>query len=198
MEGFVPFATALGLIAILELGDKTQLINVSLAMKSPWIPVLVGASMGLIAVTAIGAAIGGVLALSFGGWLTFIKVIGGIVFIILGVWSIVTWLRGEEKDEQEKKIGRGRGALGTAFFLNFLAEFGDKTQIAVIVLAATHSAPVSVFLGASLGLVLLVLLSVAIGAGLARILDIKLIKAVSAGLFILAGILIIVEALLGS
>ncbi len=198
MEGLVPFATALGLIAVLELGDKTQLINVSLAMENPWVAVLAGASAGLIAVTAIGAAIGGILAFSFSGWLTVIKVVGGIVFIVLGIWSIATWLRGEKEDQQEGATEKKRSVFGTAFFLNFLGEFGDKTQIAVVVLAAAHSAPLSVFLGASVGLVLLVLLSVAIGAGLAKILSIRFIKAMSAGLFILAGVLIIVEALLSS
>ena len=199
MEGFMPFVTAFGLIAIMELGDNTQLINVSLAMENPWLPVMVGASAGLIAVTAIGAAIGGILALSFGAWLTIIKVIGGIVFIVLGVWSIVASLRGDEEEEKDREGSKKKWNVpSTAFFLNFLAEFGDKTQIAVIVLAATHNAPLSVFLGASLGLVLLVLLSVAIGAGLARVLNIRLVKAVSAGLFILAGALIILEALINS
>ncbi len=196
MEGLVAFATALGLIALLELGDKTQLVTISLATKHPWREVLAGAALGLVAATAIGAAVGGVLAATLGAWLTYIKIGGGILFIVIGAWTVIQALRHHFREEPEEVAKERRSAFATAASFNFLAEFGDKTQIAVIVLAATNDAPVSVFLGGSAALALIALSSVVIGKGLARYLSEKWLRLVSTALFIVAGALLIVEAFL--
>ncbi len=194
MEGVVPFLTALGLIALLELGDKTQLVTISLATRHPWRDVLVGAVLGLVAATAVGAVVGGVLAATLGAWLTYIKIGGGILFIVIGVWTVAQAVRHHYQEEAEETVKEKRSAFATAASFNFLAEFGDKTQIAVIILAATYDAPVSVFLGGSVGLSLIAISSVVIGVGLARVLSEKWLRLVSTVLFILAGVLLIVEA----
>jgi putative Ca2+/H+ antiporter (TMEM165/GDT1 family) len=62
MVGLVPFAGALGLIIVLELGDKTQLATISLASRNPWPAVFFGAANGLVFMTAIGTAVGVLLA----------------------------------------------------------------------------------------------------------------------------------------
>ncbi len=196
MEGAVAFLSALGLIALLELGDKTQLVTISLATRHPWREILVGAVVGLVAATAIGAAVGGVLAATLGAWLTYIKIGGGILFILIGIGTVVQALRRHFQEEPEEAAKERRSAFTTAASFNFLAEFGDKTQIAVIVLAATYDAPVSVFLGGSAGLALIAVTSVVIGKGLARYLSEKWLRFVSTVLFILAGALLIVEAFL--
>lgn len=196
MEGIVPFVSALGLIALLELGDKTQLVTISLATRYPWAEVLAGAVIGLTATTAIGAAVGGVLAATLGSWLTYIKIGGGILFILIGAWTVVQALRHHFREEPPEAIKEKRSGFATALSFNFLAEFGDKTQIAVIILAATYDAPVSVFLGASGGLALIAVSSVVIGAGLARVLSEKWLRLISTVLFIVAGVLLIVEAFL--
>ncbi len=193
MEGIVAFVAALGLIALLELGDKTQLVTISLATHHPWRAVLAGAVLGLTAATAIGAAVGGVLAATLGAWLTYIKIGGGIVFILLGVWTVVQGLRHHFREESEEAKER-RSAFATAASFNFLAEFGDKTQIAVIILAASYDAPLSVFLGGSAGMSLVAVSSVVIGAGLARLLSERWLRLISTVLFIIAGVLLIVEA----
>ncbi len=193
MEGAVPFVAALGLIALLELGDKTQLVTISLATRHPWRDVLAGAVTGLVAATAIGAAIGGVLAATLSGWLPYIKIGGGILFILIGVWTVVQAVRHRHTDETEA-VQEKRSAFATAASFNFLAEFGDKTQIAVIILAASYAAPLSVFLGGSAGLSLIAVSSIAIGMGLSRVLSEKWLRFVSTALFILAGVLLIVEA----
>lgn len=196
MEGLVAFVSALGLIALLELGDKTQLVTISLATKHPWREVLAGAALGLIAATAIGAAVGGLLAATLGAWLTYIKIGGGVLFILIGVWTVVQALRHHFREEPQEVVKEKRSAFITALSFNFLAEFGDKTQIAVIILAATYDAPISVFLGGSAGLSLIAVSSVVIGAGLARVLSEKWLRLISTALFILAGVLLIVEAFL--
>ncbi len=196
MEGPVAFVSALGLIALLELGDKTQLVTISLATKHPWREVLAGAALGLIAATAIGAAVGGLLAATLGAWLTYIKIAGGVLFILIGVWTVVQALRHHFREEPQEVVKEKRSAFVTALSFNFLAEFGDKTQIAVIILAATYDAPISVFLGGSAGLSLIAVSSVVIGAGLARVLSEKWLRLISTALFILAGVLLIAEAFL--
>ncbi len=194
MEGVVPFASALGLIALLELGDKTQIVTISLATRHPWTGVLAGAVLGLVAATAIGAAVGGVLAATLGAWLTYIKIVGGILFIFIGVWTVVQAVRHHYREEPEETAKEKRSAFATAASFNFLAEFGDKTQIAVVILAATYDAPVSVFLGGSAGLALIAVSSVVIGSGLARVLSERWLRLISTVLFIVAGVLLIVEA----
>ncbi|OGS46014.1 MAG: hypothetical protein A3K66_04520 [Euryarchaeota archaeon RBG_16_67_27] len=191
MEGLLPFASALGLILVLELGDKTQLATISLATRHPWAPVLAGAATGLVLVTAIGAAIGGVLAAYLDAWLAPVKIAGGVLFILFGIWS---YLR---KEDDNTARGEPRGPYVTAFLVNFVAELGDKTQLAVIVLAASTAAPVSVFAGASLGLATIAALSVGIGAGLARVIEARWLRIASTVLFLAAGVLLIVEAILG-
>jgi len=196
MEGVVPFLSALGLIALLELGDKTQLVTISLATRHPWKDVLAGAVLGLVAATAVGAAVGGVLAATLGAWLTYIKIGGGILFILIGVWTIVQALRHHFQEEPEETVKEKRSAFATAASFSFLAEFGDKTQLAVIILAATYDAPISVFLGGSAGLSLIAVSSVVIGVGLARVLSEKWLRLIATVLFIVAGALLIIEAFL--
>lgn len=190
VEGLLAFAAALGLVLILELGDKTQLATISLATRAPWTRVLAGAAVGLVAVTAIGAAIGGLLAAYLEAWLGAIQIGGGVLFIGFGAW---TYLRREEEGGLRVV---GKGAFSTAFLLNFVAELGDKTQLAVVFLAAAYRAPASVFAGASLALVAIAATSVGIGSGLARVLQARSLRLASTALFIGAGALLILEAAL--
>ncbi len=189
VEGLLPFSVALGLVLLLELGDKSQLATISLVTRHPWAPVWAGASLGLVAVTAIGAALGAALALYLTAWMTAIRVAGGVVFIAFG---LVTYFR----RAAEAEVTTRRGAFTEAFTFNLLAELGDKTQLAVIVLAATAVAPISVFLGASLALVLMVTLSVVIGTSLARFLGRGWLRLLASGLFLVVGVYLILETLL--
>ncbi len=195
VEGITVLTETLLLVAVMELGDKTQIVTISLAARGPWALVLAGAAAGLVATTAIGAVIGGILAASLGPWLAYIKVGGGLLFIGLAIWSLVQAKLRPSGTEEESKAPSKHGAFGEAFLLNFLAEFGDKTQLAVIILAASYAAPVSVFLGASLALSAIALLSVVIGLGLARVLSERWLRVVSTALFLIAGVLLILEGL---
>lgn len=194
MESLLVFGTALGLVAVLEIGDKTQLVTISLAARHPWASVLAGAIVGLVAATAIGAAIGGLLATTLSPWLALVKAAGGILFIALGIRMIMQALRQDAKAPDGPIPKRIRSVFTqTAAFL-FLAEFGDKTQLAVIILAATSAAPVSVFAGASLAIALVALTSVVIGAGLSKVVAARWVERVSAALFVTAGVLLILDA----
>lgn len=191
MEGFVEFAAALGLVALLEVGDKTQFATISLAARHRWPPVLAGAALGLIVVTAIGAALGAALAGFFETWLWLIKIAGGAFSVAYGVWTYVRPAEAAREGGEEE-----RNAFVESFSLNFVAELGDKTQIAVILLAATMAAPVSVFVGGSLALVAIAVVSVAIGATIARYFPEKWTRLVASALFVATGIWFIVDGLL--
>jgi putative Ca2+/H+ antiporter (TMEM165/GDT1 family) len=195
MESLVVFGATLGLIALLEIGDKTQLITVSLASRHPWREVLAGAAIGLTAATAIGAAIGGVLAATLEEWLPYIKIGGGLLFIALGLWTVIQAVRRHAKAEAPEAIpSTARSAFLESTSLIFLAEFGDKTQVAVIILAATNVAPISVFAGASVAETAVAMTSVLIGATLTRFLTQRWLELVSTALFVIAGALLILEA----
>ncbi len=118
-----------------------------------------------------------------------IRVGGGVVFIAFG---LITYFR----REVEAEVSTRRNAFTEALTFNLLAELGDKTQLAVIILAATSVAPVSVFLGASLALVLMVTLSVVIGTSLAKFLGKEWLKLIASGRFLVVGVYLIVETLL--
>jgi putative Ca2+/H+ antiporter (TMEM165/GDT1 family) len=193
MEGLLPFAAALGLVALLEFGDKTQLATIALASRNPWLPVFAGSSAGLIAATSIGVVAGTVIATALSSWLLVVKVAAGAIFVVLGVRGL---LHREDEDEVEPAPAP-RGIFAQALTLNFFAEMGDKTQIAVIVLAASSAAPLSVFVGASAALVLIAASSVLIGSQLSRRLSRSRIELVASILFIAAGALLIFEALTG-
>jgi len=90
-----------------------------------------------------------------------------------------------------------RGAFVTALALNLVAEIGDKTQIAVIVLAATHAAPLSVFAGAALALTLIAAMSVLVGLALVRVLRAEWLRRLSTALFIAVGVVLLLEAAFG-
>lgn len=190
MEGVVAFAAALGLVALLEIGDKTQFATISLAARHRWPPVLAGGALGLVVVTAIGAALGAALSGFFETWLWAIKVAGGAFSVVYGVW---TYLRPPEANAEG--TDEERSAFVEAFSLNFVAELGDKTQIAVILLAATMAAPVSVFLGGSLALVGIAVVSVAIGATIARFFAEKWTRIIASVLFVATGVWLIADGL---
>jgi len=194
MESLLVFGTALGLVALLEIGDKTQLVTISLATRHPWAKVLPGAVLGLTAATAIGATIGGVLATTLGGGLPWIQIAGGVLFIGLGIWALIQARRRRDRPTEEPILMVARHPFWlTAGFL-FLAEFGDKTQLAVIVLAATAAAPLSVFAGASLAEALVAVTSVFIGTALSKALATRWVVGASTVLFLIAGTLLILEA----
>jgi len=189
MEGVAAFAAAFLLVSIMELGDKTQLLVISLSTKYPMIPVAAGAALGVIAVTAIAVAIG--IAIATAVPLLYVQVLSGALFIGFGLWALRP-----EREESESDAGDDvRNPFLTSLGLAFVAELGDKTMIAVIALSGSLAAPVSVFAGASLGLVAIVVISVALGRVLRRYVTARWLRYLSAGLFLAAGIITIVEAL---
>jgi putative Ca2+/H+ antiporter (TMEM165/GDT1 family) len=184
------FLLSFGVIFVAELGDKSQLMALTLATRYKPLPILVGitvATAGVHAVSVlVGAAMGAALPVN---WIT---LVAGIAFLFFAAWT----LRGDELTEgDEESVARTqRSAVVTAMIVFFLAELGDKTMLATITLA-TREGLFGTWLGSTGGMVAADALAIGIGALLGKRLPEKAVRWGAAALFLIFGILLLVEAL---
>lgn len=167
------------IIALAELGDKSQLVCMTLAARHRGLPVVAGA-VGAFALLNLLAVLFGAAAAS---WLPpwFISALTAALFATFGVLA----LRHEpEEDEGETAVASGKGALASAFTLIFLAEFGDKTQLAVAGLSSAGETS-AVWTGATLALGATSLIGVLAGRRLLKKLPLRWIHRASGVLFII-------------
>jgi putative Ca2+/H+ antiporter (TMEM165/GDT1 family) len=190
---FTVFAFTFILIALAEIGDKTQFLVVALAMKTRKMgTVAAGATLGISMVVILGVTAGTILDLFIP--IEFIDLAGAVVFIALGVITLVRDLRhhGEEATTDSsllRKRGKDKGSLfiGSAVGVG-LMEFGDKTQVATITLSATYDSPLSVALGAILAEGALMVVGAFVGAKLLTRIRKDIVDLVSSLLFIAVGV----------
>jgi len=179
------FLVSTGVVALGEMGDKTQLLAVLLAAKfrKP-IPIVLGILVATLANHALAGAVGQWVADAIGPqWLRWI--IGGS-FIAIAVWMLIP----DKIDEDETDAkGLSLGVFGTTVVAFFLAEMGDKTQIATVALAARYSEFVAVVAGTTLGMMLANVPAVYFGEAVARRVSMRLVHGVSALIFLLLGLL---------
>jgi putative Ca2+/H+ antiporter (TMEM165/GDT1 family) len=185
-----------GLLFLAELGDKTQLAVITQTCRyhRPG-AVFLGASLALAVVTALG-----VLAGQLAGWLIsgqWIRYIAAVGFVAMGAWlAWEDWKASRQAAEATCPTEAAAPArsdwrvFGTTFGLLFLAEMGDKTQLAVFARASESQAPLSVFAGAVLALVGVTALGVVGGQGLVRFVPERWLRWIAAAAFIVMGILI--------
>ena len=174
-------ATAI-IIALAEIGDKSQLVCMTLAARyNRGRSVLLGAVSAFIILNLLAVGFGATVA-------QFVpeKVVLGIVAIMFAAFGIHSLLNSEQEDEDEGEIKQHstRSILATTFLLIFIAEFGDKTQIAVAGIAVA-SPPVAVWLGATIALALTSALGVLAGKTILQKLPMALLHKIS-GIFFLA------------
>lgn len=171
------------LVAASEMGDKTQLLAFSLAArypKEPW-PIMAG----ILTATLLNHG----LASYLGEWISFhipaniLSAILGVLFVGFGIWT----LKPDEFDDDKKESRFG--AYITTTFLFFLAEMGDKTQLATVALGARYQSAVFVTAGTTLGMLVSDGLAVFLGERLAGTKQMKWIRWVAAGLFFIFGIM---------
>ncbi|MBV1776539.1 TMEM165/GDT1 family protein [Burkholderiaceae bacterium DAT-1] len=178
------FLTSTGLVAFAEIGDKTQLLAFLLAarFKRP-IPVL----LGILAATLLNHLAAGAI----GTWL--LPLMGAHVlrwilaasFIGMAIWMLIP----DSLDEDEVKLPAGYGVFTATVIAFFLAEMGDKTQIATIALAAKYQSLGWVVAGTTLGMMLADGPAVYIGEKAARLVPVKLVHTLAAILFAILGLL---------
>lgn len=193
--GLEAFLATLAFITVAELGDKTQLLTLSLATKYPAWKVLAGVLVGSLGVhlvaVVVGQAISGLVPMSY------IRIGVGLAFIAFALWTLSGDSDHGDGDDDGTTRGAGWGpVLGVAGAF-FLAELGDKTQLAAMSLAARYGRFWSVWLGAVGGMVLADGLAVAVGAWAGKKIPRRAIKYVSAAVFALFGVLTLVQALTG-
>lgn len=172
--------TSLFLVAISEIGDKTQLLAFVLAarLRKPW-PII----GGILLATIVNHSLAGWFGILLAGWIApaIVAWIAGLSFIGFGLWA----LHPDSLDDSLRM--RQGGAFATAFVTFFLAEMGDKTQLATIALAARFDALVVVAIGTTIGMMLADVPAVWMGEKLALKIPMKTVRVVAAALFMAVG-----------
>ena len=171
-----------GIVALAEVGDKTQLLAFILAAKfrRPW-PIILGILVATIANHAFAGAVG--------TWLTtlvsptVLRWVLGLSFLGMAAWTLIP----DKFDEEEAQLAR-YGVFGTTLIAFFLAEMGDKTQIATVALAAQYQAFVAVVTGTTLGMLIANVPAVLLGDRIAARMPVRLVHGIAAAIFALLGI----------
>lgn len=172
-----------GVVALAEIGDKTQLLAFVLAarFKKP-VPII----LGILAATLVNHGLAGAL----GAWITallnpaVLRWVLGLSFIAMAVWTLIP----DKIEDDEARAVRHLGVFGTTLVTFFLAEMGDKTQIATVALAAHYATPWLVVVGTTLGMMLADVPAVFVGGKLAERIPMRLVHGVAAAIFAVLGL----------
>jgi putative Ca2+/H+ antiporter (TMEM165/GDT1 family) len=170
------------------MGDKTQFLAMSFATRFNALKVLFAVLLATLANFAITVTIGQLLTTVVP--LDVISLAASLSFIGFGLWT----LRGEKPKKEDNKPSRF-GVVGTVFIAFFIAEFGDKTQLTTISLAAQYQNAVSVLIGATLGMLVADGVGIAAGVFLGKHIPQRAIKWVSAIIFLIFGLVGVYEDL---
>ena len=183
------FFISTGVVALGEMGDKTQLLAVLLAarFRKP-LPIILGILVATLANHAMAGAVGGWVAQALGPEL--LRWVIGVSFLAMAAWMLVP----DEIDEEDAHTGTRWGVFGTTVVAFFLAEMGDKTQIATVALAARYSDLVAVVGGSTLGMMLANVPAVFLGGKLAARISMAWVHGISALIFAILGVLTLFNA----
>lgn len=181
------FLIATGVVALAEIGDKTQLLSLVLAARyrAPW-----GISAGIFVATLLNHALAALVGDSVMDWLgpDWMRWIVGLSFVGMAMWSLIPdRLYEDEENKAERKLRRyGVFIMTTVIF--FLLEMGDKTQVATAILAARFNDFVPVVLGTTVGMLLANVPVVFFGNMILKKISIELVHRVTAVLFLILGV----------
>ena len=175
-------ATSFALIAAAEIGDKSQLVCMTLASRHRATPVMLGA----VAAFALLNTLAVVFGVAIASWLPE-YVVGATVAVLFAAFGIHA-LRTEDGDEEEELEEKsGHGIFFTTFLLLTMAEFGDKTQLAVVALSSTHI-PVAVWFGATAALATTSALGILAGRTLLQKIPLTLLHRISGTFFLVLAV----------
>ena len=178
------FLVSTGIVALAEMGDKTQLLSLVLAarFRRPW-PIV----LGILVATAVNHALAGAL----GSWVTtllgptVLRWVLGLSFIAMAVWMLIP----DKLDDDEGNEAPRMGVFMTTVVAFFLAEMGDKTQIATVMLAAQYQAWAAVVAGTTLGMMVANAPVVWFGEAITRRVPLRLVHLISAAVFAVLGLI---------
>jgi putative Ca2+/H+ antiporter (TMEM165/GDT1 family) len=177
-----------GLTFVAELGDKTQLVILTLSAKYGFRQVFLGAAAAFALLNALAVSVGVVLYEFVPE--SVIKYTVSGVFILFGIFMFLPERKKEEREEgEEDDQRRTRGPFLTAFLLICLMELGDKTQLSLLALTAKYSQPVFVFIGGTLALWATSLIGALVGTGVGKFIPQVWMRRISGIIFIAFGIL---------
>lgn len=182
------FLVATGVVALAEMGDKTQLLALLLAarFRKPW-PIVLGIFVATIVNHALAGAVGNYITHWLGA--EALRWILGGSFIAMAVWMLIP----DKLDDDDAPGVSQFGVFGTTVIAFFLAEMGDKTQIATVMLAARFTQDYFwVVAGTTLGMMLANAPVVWLGDKIVKRVPIKLVHGISAAIFLVLGIIMII------
>lgn len=172
-----------GVVALAEIGDKTQLLAFILAarFKKP-LPII----LGIFCATIVNHGLAGAV----GAWITttvspeILRWVLGSSFIAMAIWTMIP----DKIEEEETQVAHKFGVFGATLVTFFLAEMGDKTQIATVAMAAHYATPLLVVAGTTIGMLLADVPAVFIGDKLSAKIPMKLVHSIAAAVFAVLGI----------
>lgn len=176
------FLISTGIVALAEIGDKTQLLAFILAAKfrKP-LPIILGILVATLVNHGFAGAVGSFVTSLMGPHT--LRWVLGLSFIAMAIWTLIP----DKFDEDDAKFARF-GVFGTTLVAFFLAEMGDKTQVATIALAAQYNAIVAVVAGTTLGMMIANVPAVLLGDRIANRVPVRLVHSIAAAIFAVLGV----------
>ena len=177
------FLISTGIVALAEIGDKTQLLAFLLAarFRKPW-PIIAGILVATLANHALAGALGAWITAMVGPQT--MRWVLGVSFIAMAMWTLIPDKLVDEGDS----AGIRYGVFGTTLVAFFLAEMGDKTQVATVSLAAQFNALFAVVAGTTLGMMIANVPAVLLGNKIANRVPVRLVHGIAALIFLALGV----------
>jgi putative Ca2+/H+ antiporter (TMEM165/GDT1 family) len=171
-----------GVVALAEIGDKTQLLAFILAarFKKP-VPII----LGILVATTMNHGLAGAL----GSWIThtlspgILRWVLGLSFIGMAIWTLIP----DKIEEEETQVAKRLGVFGATLITFFLAEMGDKTQLATVAMAAHYKTPLLVVIGTTIGMLIADVPAVLIGDKFSKKIKTNVVHSIAATIFALLG-----------
>jgi len=181
------FLISTGIVALAEIGDKTQLLSLVLAARyrSPW-----AISAGIFVATLLNHALAAWVGESVFTWLgpDWMRWIVGLSFVAMAVWTLIPDRLDEDEENSAEKKLRRYGVFFMTMIIFFLLEMGDKTQVATAILAARFNELLPVVLGTTIGMMIANVPLVFFGNILLRKIRIELVHQITAVIFLVMGL----------
>ncbi len=183
------FLVSTGIVALAEIGDKTQLLALVLAarFRKPW-PIVLGILVATLVNHGLAGAVGAWVTAFLGP--TTLRWVVGLSFIAMAGWMLIPDKLDEVDDDKTARFG----VFGTTVVLFFLAEMGDKTQIATVMLAAKYQSFLAVVAGTTLGMMIANAPVVWLGEKVTKLIPLPVVHKLSAAVFLVLGVLAIASA----
>jgi putative Ca2+/H+ antiporter (TMEM165/GDT1 family) len=180
------FLVSTGVIALAEMGDKTQLLAFILAarFKQP-APII----LGILLATLLNHGLAGAL----GHWIsntvdaTYLRWALGVSFLAMAIWTLIP----DKIEEEESAVAQRLGVFGATLITFFLAEMGDKTQIATVAMAVHFDAVLYVIAGTTLGMMIADVPAVFVGNRFAEKIPLRIVHAIAAAMFAIMGLIVL-------